>query len=75
MAIGGDATALMQLSIEHKMLSPGFFRETLGKFREWFDDLLQECWEACQGADVLIESPSTFAGIVSATVKSCFLCL
>lgn len=23
----------MQLSIEHKMFSPGFFRETLGKVR------------------------------------------
>lgn len=27
----GSPTALMQLSIEHKMFSPGFFRESLGK--------------------------------------------
>ena len=58
----------MQLSVEHKMYSPGFFRETLGKFKVWFDNLLVECWDACQGVDVLIESPSTFAGIVSADV-------
>lgn len=63
-AIGGDATALMKLSVEHKMFSPAFFKETLGKFRTWFDELLQQCWEACQDAEVLIESPSTFAGIV-----------
>lgn len=29
--IGGSPTALMQLSVEHKMFSPGFFRESLGK--------------------------------------------
>jgi sterol 3beta-glucosyltransferase len=66
----GSPTALMQLSVEHKMFSPGFFRESLGKvssfinrllyvllrqttfqFRTWFDDLLRECWEACQDGE------------------------
>ena len=47
---GGDPTALMRLSAEHKvghsrvvllilqMFSPGFFRESLGSFRQWLDD-------------------------------------
>ncbi|KAK4046210.1 hypothetical protein OIV83_006242 [Microbotryomycetes sp. JL201] len=61
--VGGDPGALMKLSVEHKMFSPGFFKESLGHFRQWLDDLFHESWMACQEADVLIESPSTFAGI------------
>ncbi|KAL8278984.1 hypothetical protein RQP46_008653 [Phenoliferia psychrophenolica] len=61
--VGGDPAALMKLSVEHKMFSPGFFRESLGHFRQWLDDLFAESWAACQEADILIESPSTFAGI------------
>ncbi|KAM0787800.1 hypothetical protein ACM66B_003854 [Microbotryomycetes sp. NB124-2] len=61
--VGGDPGALMKLSVEHKMFSPGFFKESLGHFRQWLDDLFHESWLACQEADVLIESPSTFAGI------------
>ncbi|RXK41092.1 hypothetical protein M231_01495 [Tremella mesenterica] len=60
---GGDPTALMKLSAEHKMFSPGFFKESLGSFREWLDNLLLDAWNACQDADVLIESPSAMAGI------------
>ncbi|WVO14361.1 hypothetical protein L204_101994 [Cryptococcus depauperatus] len=60
---GGDPTALMKLSQEHRMFSPGFFKESLGSFRQWLDDLLVDSWEACQDADVLIESPSAMAGI------------
>ncbi|KAM0748381.1 UDP-Glycosyltransferase/glycogen phosphorylase [Meredithblackwellia eburnea MCA 4105] len=61
--VGGDPAALMKLSVEHKMFSPGFFKESLGHFRQWLDDLFAECWAACQDADILIESPSTMAGI------------
>lgn len=32
------------------------------QFRGWIDDLLKTSWEACQGTDVLIESPSAMAG-------------
>jgi hypothetical protein len=65
-----------------QMFSPGFFRESLGHFRQWLDDLVRlhrrplqptavltpsrqfsESWAACQDADILIESPSTMAGI------------
>ena len=45
------------------MFSPGFFKESLGGFRGWLDDLLLDSWRACQDAAVLIESPSTMSGI------------
>ncbi|KAJ9479259.1 putative Sterol 3-beta-glucosyltransferase (putative) [Pseudozyma hubeiensis] len=61
--VGGDPAALMKLSVEHRIFSPAFFKESIGKFRVWLDELLRECWEECQGADLLIESPSTMAGI------------
>ncbi|CAK9780636.1 hypothetical protein CC85DRAFT_329264 [Cutaneotrichosporon oleaginosum] len=60
---GGDPTALMKLSTDHAMFSPGFFKEALGGFRRWLDELLVDSWNACQDADVLIESPSAMAGV------------
>ncbi|KAF7980122.1 hypothetical protein HWV62_39545 [Athelia sp. TMB] len=62
-AAGGDPGALMKLSVEHKMFSPEFFKESLGHFRKWLDDLLVDSWTQCQGADVLLESPSAMAGV------------
>jgi len=53
----------MKLSVEHSMFSPQFFKESLGKFRGWLDELLRESWLQCQDADVLIESPSAMAGV------------
>lgn len=41
--VGGDPAALMKLSVEHKMFSPGFFKESLGNFRDWLDDLVSSC--------------------------------
>ena len=38
--VGGDPAALMKLSVEHKMFSPGFFSESLGHFRGWLDRLV-----------------------------------
>ncbi|EFP79618.2 hypothetical protein PGT21_034058 [Puccinia graminis f. sp. tritici] len=63
--VGGDPAALMKLSVEHPFFSTGFFKEGLGRFRTWLDDLFMESWLACRdsGAELLIESPSTFAGI------------
>jgi hypothetical protein len=34
----------------------------VSQFRGWVDDLLKTSWEACQGTDVLIESPSAMGG-------------
>ncbi|KAI0061655.1 UDP-Glycosyltransferase/glycogen phosphorylase [Artomyces pyxidatus] len=56
---GGDPGALMKLS----MFSPQFFKESIGNFRTWLDDLLVDSWEQCQDADVLLESPSAMAGV------------
>jgi sterol 3beta-glucosyltransferase len=33
------------------------------QFRGWLDDLLESSWEACQGSDLLIESPSAMGGM------------
>ncbi|THH03346.1 hypothetical protein EW145_g6333 [Phellinidium pouzarii] len=60
---GGDPGALMKLSVEHKMFSPQFFKESLSNFRTWLDDLLVDAWEQCKDADVLLESPSAMAGV------------
>jgi hypothetical protein len=33
------------------------------KFKGWFENLLESSWKACQGTDVLIESPSAMVGV------------
>ncbi|KAF5382484.1 hypothetical protein D9615_002991 [Tricholomella constricta] len=60
---GGDPGALMKLSVDNKMFSPDFFRESLTNFRPWLDQLLLDAWDACRDADVLLESPSAMAGV------------
>ncbi|KAF9330642.1 Sterol 3-beta-glucosyltransferase [Linnemannia elongata] len=45
------------------MFTVSFFREGLKRFRGWLDELMETAWLACQGTDVLIESPSAMAGI------------
>ena len=41
----------------------GAKRGSSSQFRGWIDDLLKTSWEACQGTDVLVESPSAMGGI------------
>ncbi|KAM0746932.1 hypothetical protein T439DRAFT_318159 [Meredithblackwellia eburnea MCA 4105] len=60
--VGGDPAELMQLMIAHDFFTISFMKEAIGRFRGWLDDLLDSAWKACQGADVLIESPSAIAG-------------
>ncbi|KAH9480450.1 Sterol 3-beta-glucosyltransferase [Psilocybe cubensis] len=60
---GGDPGALMKLSVENKMFSPEFFKQSLMNFRPWLDQLLVDSWAACRDADVLLESPSAMAGV------------
>ncbi|KAJ7675882.1 glycosyltransferase family 1 protein [Mycena polygramma] len=60
---GGDPGALMKLSVENKMFSPEFFKESIQNFRPWLDQLFIDSWESCQGADVLLESPSAMSGV------------
>jgi len=60
---GGDPGALMKLSVENKMFSPQFFKESISNFRSWLDELLVDSWQQCKDADVLLESPSAMAGV------------
>ena len=57
--VGGDPSVLMAISVEHKIFNP----ETIKTFRSWFEDLLKDSFEAVKGQELLIESPSTFAGV------------
>ncbi|KAG9015195.1 Sterol 3-beta-glucosyltransferase [Tulasnella sp. JGI-2019a] len=61
--VGGDPAELMRICVENGMFTYGFLKEGLSKFRGWLDDLLATSWTACQGTDLLIESPSAMAGI------------
>jgi len=53
----------MRLCIEHGFFTVSFLKEAHRNFRKWLDGLLRSAQEACQDSDVLIESPSTMAGI------------
>lgn len=61
--VGGNPAELMALCVEYGMFTPKFISETNSKFRGWLDDLLVSAWKACEGSEVLIESPSAMAGI------------
>lgn len=68
---GGDPSVLMKLNVETKLFSAQFFRESIGKFRHWLDELLRAIAEQCYDADLIIESPSTFGGIHVAEAIGC----
>lgn len=61
--IAGDPSELMSLMVTHPNINYSFIKEAKAKFREWIDDLLTTSWIACKDADVLVESPSSIAGI------------
>ncbi|KAF9542052.1 Sterol 3-beta-glucosyltransferase [Mortierella hygrophila] len=61
--IGGDPGELIELCVENGMFTVSFMREALKRFRGWLGDLMETAWTACQGTDVLIESPSAMVGI------------
>jgi len=61
--VDGNPAELMRICVEHGMFTVGFLREANAKFRGWLDDVCSSAWRACQGADLIIESPSTMAGI------------
>ncbi|KAF1979951.1 sterol 3-beta-glucosyltransferase [Bimuria novae-zelandiae CBS 107.79] len=61
--VAGDPAELMRLCVQHGMFSYGFLKETNSKFRGWLEELCETAWKACQGADLLIESPSAMIGI------------
>ncbi|POW13487.1 hypothetical protein PSTT_03729, partial [Puccinia striiformis] len=61
--IGGNPQELIKHCVEHGFFSPEFYIEGYTKFRDWIDELLITVPVACQGADVLIESPTAMMGI------------
>ncbi|KAF1963360.1 sterol 3-beta-glucosyltransferase [Byssothecium circinans] len=61
--VDGNPAELMRICVEHGMFTFNFMREANSKFRGWLDDVCRSAWRACQGADLLIESPSAMAGI------------
>jgi sterol 3beta-glucosyltransferase len=61
--VDGDPAELMRICIENGMFTYSFLKEASSKFRGWIDDLLSSGWRACQGSDILIESPSAMGGI------------
>ncbi|KAA1116290.1 hypothetical protein PGT21_008163 [Puccinia graminis f. sp. tritici] len=61
--IGGNPQELIKHCVEYGFFSPEFYIEGYTKFREWVDELLITVPAACQGTDVLIESPTAMMGI------------
>ncbi|KAH7129402.1 hypothetical protein B0J13DRAFT_598415 [Dactylonectria estremocensis] len=61
--VEGDPAELMRLCIEHGTFTWAFLREANSTFRGWLDDLLDSSFKACEGSELLIESPSAMAGI------------
>ncbi|KAL4926840.1 UDP-glucose:sterol glycosyltransferase [Aspergillus undulatus] len=61
--VAGDPAELMRLCVEHGMFTVSFLKEASSRFGGWVDELLTSAWKACQGSDLLIESPSAMAGI------------
>ncbi|WFD31216.1 sterol 3beta-glucosyltransferase [Malassezia sp. CBS 17886] len=60
--IGGDPAELIRICVENGTFTLAFLREGVTKFRTWLGELLGSSWAACQGTDVVVESPSTMAG-------------
>ncbi|KAH6574734.1 hypothetical protein BASA62_002321 [Batrachochytrium salamandrivorans] len=61
--VQGNPAELMQLCVDNGLFTVSFIREAMGKFRGWVDELLVSCWDAVQGTDLLIESPTAMGGI------------
>ncbi|KAI8068422.1 hypothetical protein BC940DRAFT_299044 [Gongronella butleri] len=62
-SIGGDPSELMRFCVENNFFSVNFVMEGLKLFKVWIDELLELAWIACDGTDVLIESPSAMIGV------------
>ncbi|KAF2764195.1 hypothetical protein EJ03DRAFT_355973 [Teratosphaeria nubilosa] len=61
--VEGDPAELMRICVDNGMFTPSFIYEAKSKCGDWLDGLLSSSWEACQGSDLLIESPSAMTGI------------
>ncbi|KAJ2990972.1 hypothetical protein NUW58_g2700 [Xylaria curta] len=61
--VAGDPSELLRICIENGTFTWAFLREASANFRPWLEKLLESAYTACQGSDLLIESPSAMAGI------------
>ncbi|RPB15250.1 UDP-Glycosyltransferase/glycogen phosphorylase [Morchella conica CCBAS932] len=61
--VEGDPAELMELCVSHGMFTVDFLQAATSTMRGWLDGLLLSSWKACQGSNLLIESPSAMAGI------------
>ncbi|KAJ3417456.1 Sterol 3-beta-glucosyltransferase [Chytridiales sp. JEL 0842] len=61
--VKGNPAELMQCCVDYGLFTVQFIREASGTLRKWVDELFSSAWEACQGTDVLIESPSAMVGV------------
>ena len=62
-SVKGDPSQLMKLCVDYGMFTVGFIREGLNSFRGWIEELLESCYTACEGTELIIESPTAFGGI------------
>ncbi|KAI7867158.1 hypothetical protein BDF14DRAFT_1882022 [Spinellus fusiger] len=62
-SIGGDPGELMRICVENSFFSVNFVREGLRLFKVWINELLDLTWKACEGTEMIIESPSAMVGI------------
>jgi sterol 3beta-glucosyltransferase len=53
----------MQLCVKYGMFTPSFIYNAIKNFKGWINELLISSWEACQGADLIIESPTAMGGV------------
>lgn len=61
--VKGNPAELMKLCVEYGMFTARFFREAVAKLTPWAEELFSSAWTACQGTQLLIESPSAMAGL------------
>ncbi|KAF7722401.1 Sterol 3-beta-glucosyltransferase [Apophysomyces ossiformis] len=62
-SLGGDAGELMSLCIDCGFWSPKFIKSGIRILNKWLKELLELAWEACQGTDLLIETPGVMVGV------------
>ncbi|MBW0474512.1 hypothetical protein O181_014227 [Austropuccinia psidii MF-1] len=62
-SIGGNPQELIDHCVEYGFFSPSFYTKGFTKFHTWLSELTTSAYKACEGADLLIESPTAMVGI------------
>ena len=61
-ALPGNPADLVDLCVRHGMFSYSLVREVRKRFKNWLEDLLDACFNAAHGTDVIVESPISYGG-------------